>query len=199
LTGEEYAAAGGTGPRLWSIDPIDGTSNLVHQLPLWAISIGLLEAGEPVLGVIVIPPLNETYWAVKGGGAWRDGTRLLALDADTFHNQDNVCVGTNALQVLDPRSLPGRLRNLGSACCEQVFVAANRFRACTFLGEGLHDIAAGTVIAAEAGCQFGTVDGEILTPAAMVARAPITRPTFVAPPRRLRALMAAAKLLPSQI
>ena len=66
LTGEEYAAEGGTGPRRWSIDPIDGTGNLVHGLPLWAISIGLIVAGEPVLGVIAIPPLNELFWAVKG-------------------------------------------------------------------------------------------------------------------------------------
>ena len=194
LTGEEYAAAGGGGPRLWSIDPIDGTGNMVHQLPLWAVSIGLIEDGVPVLGVIVLPPLNETYWAVQGCGAWRDGRRLQALDADTIHNQDNICVGTNALRALDLRSLPGRLRDLGSACCEQTFVAANRLQACTFLGEALHDVAAGTVIAAEAGCAFGTVDGEVLSPAEMVARTPVRRPTFVAPPRRLRALMAMAKM-----
>ena len=124
LTGEEYAAGGGSGPRRWSIDPIDGTGNMVHGLPLWAISIGLIVGGEPVLGVIAVPPLGELYWGVKGGGAWLDGRRLAARDADTFHNQDNVCVGTNALRAVDPRSLPGRLRDLGSACCEQVFVAA---------------------------------------------------------------------------
>src|SRR5262249_45561532 len=52
LTGEEYAEAGGAGPRRWSIDPIDGTGNMVHGLPLWAVSVGLIDAGEPVLGVI---------------------------------------------------------------------------------------------------------------------------------------------------
>ena len=54
--------------------------------------------------------------------------------------------------AVDPRSLPGRLRDLGSACCEQVFVAADRLQACTFLGEAAHDIAAGVVISSEAGC-----------------------------------------------
>src|SRR3954453_2920280 len=82
LTGEEYASAGGTGPRRWSIDPIDGTGNLVHGLPLWAISIGLIDAGGRVLGVIAIPPINEMYWAIKGGGAWKDGHRLQAHDAE---------------------------------------------------------------------------------------------------------------------
>lgn len=198
LTGEEYAEAGGGGPRRWSIDPIDGTGNLVHGLPLWAISIGLLDQGEPVLGVIAIPPLGEMFWAVKGGGAWRDGERLQAQDSATFHVQDNLCVGTNALRAVDPRSLPGRLRDLGSACCEITFVAAGRLRACTFLGEATHDVAAGSVIAAEAGCHFGTIDGQVLTPAEFVAHTPIARPTFVAPPRRLAVLMTGARLYHDQ-
>src|SRR5690349_11122285 len=109
LTGEEYAAeqgsggAGGAGSpaRRWSIDPIDGTGNLVHRLPLWAISIGLIEEGEPVLGVIAVPPLGEMYWAIKGGGAWRDGNPLESPDSVAFHDQDNVCIGTNALRALD--------------------------------------------------------------------------------------------------
>jgi fructose-1,6-bisphosphatase/inositol monophosphatase family enzyme len=195
LTGEEYSASGGSGPRRWSIDPIDGTGNLVHGLPLWAVSIGLIADGEPVLGVIAVPPLGEMFWAVKGGGAWLDGHRLVVRDADVFHNQDNVCVGTNALRAVDPRTLPGRLRDLGSACCEQTFVAANRLQACTFLGEATHDVAAGVVIAVEAGCHFGTIDGERLSPAEMVRRTPVAIPTFVAAPRRLDALMAMARRL----
>jgi fructose-1,6-bisphosphatase/inositol monophosphatase family enzyme len=195
LTGEEYAAAGGAGPRRWSIDPIDGTGNMVHGLPLWAISIGLIVRGEPALGVIAVPPLGELYWGVKGGGAWLDGRRLTARDAESFHSQDNVCVGTNALRVVDTRTLPGRLRDLGSACCEQIFVAANRLQACTFLGEQAHDVAAGIVIAQEAGCRFGTIDGEHLSAAEMVRRTPVTTPTFVAAPRRLAALMQMARRL----
>jgi fructose-1,6-bisphosphatase/inositol monophosphatase family enzyme len=198
MTGEEYAAAGGSGPRRWSIDPIDGTGNLVHGLPLWAISIGLLDHGEPVLGVIAIPPLDELYWAVKGQGAWRGQERLYARDADSFHDQDNVCLGTNALRAVDARSLPGRLRDLGSACCEQVFVAADRLQACTFLGEAAHDIAAGVVISSEAGCAFGTLGGEQLDAAAMVRRTPVATPTFVAPPRRLQALQRMARPLPAR-
>jgi fructose-1,6-bisphosphatase/inositol monophosphatase family enzyme len=195
LTGEEYEAEGGTGPRRWSIDPIDGTGNLVHGLPLWAISIGLIVAGEPSLGVIAIPPLKELFWAIKGGGAWLDGQRLTARDAHEFHNQDNVCVGTNALRAIDTRTLPGRLRDLGSACCEQAFVAANRLQATTMLGEQTHDVAAGVVIVSEAGCAFATLAGERLSPAEMVRRTPITVPTFIAPPRRLEALLGMAKPL----
>ena len=196
LTGEEYAAEGGSGPRRWSIDPIDGTGNLVHGLPLWAISIGLIENGQPVLGVIAIPPLAELYWAVKGQGAWLDGKQLQARDAESIHRQDNICLATNAMRAIDTRSFPGRIRDLGSACCEQVFVAANRLQACTFLGEATHDIAAGVVISSEAGCVFGTLGGERLDPAEMVRRTPITTPTFVAPPRRLQVLERLARPLP---
>ncbi len=199
LTGEEYSAGGGSGPRRWSIDPIDGTGNLVHGLPLWAISIGLIAAGEPVLGVIAVPPLGELFWAVKGCGAWLDGHRLIVRDADAFHNQDNVCVGTNALRAVDPRSLPGRLRDLGSACCEQTFVAANRLQACTFLGEATHDVAAGVVIAVEAGCHFGTIDGERLSPAEMVRRTPVILPHLRRRAQRLDALMAMARRLGSDL
>ena len=194
LTGEEYEASGGSGPRRWSIDPIDGTGNMVHDLPLWAVSIGLIDDGEPTLGVIVIPPLGELYWATKGGGAFRDGKLIRVSEADTFHTQDNLCVGTNALRALDPRTLPGRLRDLGSACCEQAFVASGRLVACTFLGEQTHDVAAGAVIVSEAGAAFATIDGQRLTTAEFVARTPVSTPTFVAAPGRLDALLKAARM-----
>ncbi len=106
LTGEEYSDSGGSGPRRWCIDPIDGTGNLVHGLPLWAVSIGLLDAGEPVLGVIAVPPLRETYCAIKDGGAWLNGERIEAVDAERFLSHDNVSVATNALRTVDPRTVP---------------------------------------------------------------------------------------------
>ena len=195
IRGEEQGNSGGYGPRRWSIDPIDGTGNLVHGLPLWAISIGLIIAGEPTLGVIAIPPLGELFWALKGAGAWLGGQRLHARDAPGFHDQDNVCISTNALRAIDPRSLPGRLRDLGSACCEQTFVASNRLQVSILMGEQEHDIAAGIVIAGEAGCQFGNIAGEHLTAGEMISRTPIKTPTFITTPNRLTALQAMARRL----
>jgi myo-inositol-1(or 4)-monophosphatase len=190
LTGEEFDAAGGSGPRRWCIDPIDGTGNLVHGLPLWAVSIGLLDRGEPVLGVIALPPLGETFWATKGGGAFRDGQPIRADDAESFHSHDNVGVATNALRALDLRTVPGRVRDLGTACTELTFVSCGRLRASIFMGEQAHDLAAGAVIASEAGCRFADLDGRSLTPAEFVASAPVRLPTFIAPPRRLATLAA---------
>jgi myo-inositol-1(or 4)-monophosphatase len=197
LTGEEYEDDGGTGPRRWSIDPIDGTGNLVHGLPIWAISIGLLDHGNPVLGVIALPILRELYWATLGHGAWRDGEPIRsAPDRDGFHEQDNVCIGTNALRVIDTRSVVGRLRDIGSCCAELAWVSCGRLVALCHLGEKAHDLAAGAVIAHEAGCRFGTIDGRELSPAELVSSTPIVAPTFTAPPLRLRSLMSETRRLP---
>jgi myo-inositol-1(or 4)-monophosphatase len=195
LTGEEYGAAGGSGPRRWCIDPIDGTGNLVHGLPLWAVSLGLIDAGEPVLGVIAVPPLGETFWATKGGGAFLDGRRLDVADAEEFHSHDNVSVATNALRVLDPRTIPGRIRDLGTACCELAFVSCGRLRASIFLGEQAHDVAAGAVIAWEAGCRFGTIEGRALSAREFVGETPVRVPTVIAPPGRLGRLARSVRRL----
>lgn len=197
VSGEELELSAGSNTRRWSIDPIDGTGNLVHRLPLWAISIGLLDRGEPILGVISIPPLNELYWATRGGGCLRDGERIqAAIDADSFHPQDNVCVGTNALRAVDTRTLPGRLRDLGSACSELAFLSSGRLACCTFLGEQEHDLAAGVLLATEAGCRIATIDGKRMNPAEFVASTPVSVVTFLAPPRRLQALLRSARRLP---
>ena len=193
LTGEEYAAEGGSGPRRWSIDPIDGTGNLVHGLPLWAISIGLIDGGRAGPGGDRDPSAGRDVTGPSRGGApGATATRLEAHDADAFHDRTTSASGTNALRAVDPRSLPGRLRDLGSACCEQV-VRRRRTgsMACTFLGEATHDVAAGAVIVAEAGCRFGTIDGETPRPPPRWSRRTPGRrtPTFVAPPRRLEALL----------
>jgi myo-inositol-1(or 4)-monophosphatase len=189
ITGEEYEDQGAGSPRLWSIDPIDGTGNLVHHMPLWAISVGLAFEGTPVLGVIAIPQLGETYHAVICDGAFMNDKRIYVKDSDAFHPQDNVGVDSNAARSLDTRTLPGRLRTMGSACCELAFTAAGRFVCTTFRGELRHDVMAGAVITGEAGCEFGRVDGRKLTAKEFVQETPIEVPTFIAPPKRLKWLM----------
>ena len=168
---------------------------MVHGLPLWAVSIGLIVAGEPVLGVIAIPPLNELFWAVKGAGAWLDGHRLHTHDAASFTIKTTSASAPMPCAPSIRAPCRAGCATWEVACCEQTFVAANRLQATTFLGEQAHDIAAGIVIATEAGCQIATIAGERLTPTEMVRRTPISVPTFIAPPQRLDALLACAKLL----
>jgi myo-inositol-1(or 4)-monophosphatase len=74
--GEEENQAGGTGGLTWALDPIDGTANLVHGLPLFAVSLALVRDGSPVIGLIDLPLLGRRYSAVKGKGAQLNGQPL---------------------------------------------------------------------------------------------------------------------------
>lgn len=77
--GEEL---GEEGPRdrRWIIDPIDGTRNFIRRVPIWAVLIGLEEAGEVTAGVVFNPASGELFWARKGDGAWADRERLRVSD-----------------------------------------------------------------------------------------------------------------------
>jgi histidinol-phosphatase len=73
VLGEEYGAsvaAAGPSQRQWVIDPIDGTKNFVRGVPIWATLIALMEAGEPVVGLVSAPALGRRWWAAKGLGAY---------------------------------------------------------------------------------------------------------------------------------
>ena len=77
--GEEF---GEEGPqdRRWIIDPIDGTKNFIRRIPIWAVLIGLEEAGEVTAGVVFNPASDELLWARRGDGAWSGGERLRVSD-----------------------------------------------------------------------------------------------------------------------
>jgi histidinol-phosphatase len=73
--GEEFGTEG-HGARRWIIDPIDGTKNYVRGVPVWATLLALEEDGEMRVGAVSAPALGHTWWAVRGGGAFADGTRI---------------------------------------------------------------------------------------------------------------------------
>ena len=73
--GEEFGEEGPRSRR-WIIDPIDGTKNFIRRIPIWAVLIGLEEAGEVTAGVVFNPASGELLWARKGDGAWSGAERL---------------------------------------------------------------------------------------------------------------------------
>jgi histidinol-phosphatase len=79
--GEEFGAVGDQ-QRRWIIDPIDGTKNFIRRVPIWAVLLGLEEAGEITAGVMLNPALGEMFWARRGDGAWSEGRRLHVSDFD---------------------------------------------------------------------------------------------------------------------
>jgi histidinol phosphatase-like enzyme (inositol monophosphatase family) len=80
LLGEEGGGKTASNGRLWIIDPIDGTRDFVRGSRMWAVMLALEEAGGVVAGVCHFPALEETYWALRGGGAYQDGRRLRASE-----------------------------------------------------------------------------------------------------------------------
>ena len=73
ILGEEFGVSDGASGRRWIVDPIDGTQSFIRGVPLWGILVALEDSGECVLGVVGLPALGETLWAVRGGGAFVNG------------------------------------------------------------------------------------------------------------------------------
>ncbi len=84
IIGEEFGEEGAGREWVWTVDPIDGTRSFIQGLPLFATLISLLHQGEPVMGIICLPALQETAWAVKGKGAFCEEKRLRVSSHETL-------------------------------------------------------------------------------------------------------------------
>ncbi len=155
--GEE---GGGTrGDLWWVVDPLDGTANFLHGFPIVGVSVALVEAGRPVVGAVHAPLLGETYTAVRGGGAFRDGRPVRvaerppasAICATGFpfkrkHRLDDYRrVFEGAFLALED------LRRAGAASLDLAWTAAGIFDGFFEIGLGSWDVAAGALLVAEAG------------------------------------------------
>ncbi|WP_053406368.1 inositol monophosphatase family protein [Persicobacter sp. CCB-QB2] len=157
---EEGTTAQGQAEYTWVIDPLDGTTNFLHQLPLYSVSIGLLHEGKPVLGVIYAPETEEMFSAVKGEGAYLNGKQIEVSQADQF-SDSLIATGfpyqrfeemDAYLRILDKlMHCTHGLRRLGSAAIDLAYVACGRFEAFYEYNLKPWDIAAGIIIVEEAG------------------------------------------------
>jgi fructose-1,6-bisphosphatase/inositol monophosphatase family enzyme len=157
--GEEYGRRGPEGTPLWVCDPIDGTTSYVSGLPVWGVSVGLVQEGVPVLGALYLPRLDELFWAVRGQGAFCNGIPVHATDRDTLGPEDPICLNTDALRSLDLQPLPGSLFRLGSIAAEVAYTARGNLCATVSRGGDITDVAAALCIALEAGCEFRLLSG----------------------------------------
>ncbi|MEU5715948.1 inositol monophosphatase family protein [Streptomyces sp. NPDC020403] len=161
--GEEGAGSEGSSGIRWVIDPLDGTVNYLYGLPTWAVSIAAERDGERVVGVVEAPMRRETFHAVLGGGAYGNGETLRCRPAPPL---DQALVSTGFNYVTDVRAhqaavaqrLIPQLRDIrrgGSAAVDLCDVAAGRLDG--YYERGLHpwDLAAGDLIAREAGALTG--------------------------------------------
>jgi myo-inositol-1(or 4)-monophosphatase len=169
---EEGRTRGGASPsQTWTLDPIDGTINYAAGSPLCAVSLALLEDGQPVLGVIDLPFLGQRYSASSGGGAVLNN-HPVHTPGTAVMNEAVVALGDfangpgaaeqNLLQLrlaglLAEKAL--RIRMLGSAAIDLAWLAAGRHQASITLSNRPWDMAAGVVIAREAGASVVDLDG----------------------------------------
>ena len=166
---EEGGATPGRDPQhRWVVDPLDGTSNFLHGLPHFAISIALERDGEVIAGVVLDPIKNELFWAEKGFGAFLNDRRLrvsgrsrldqalLATGAPFLGHGDR---GAFLAQVDAVMSATAGVRRYGAASLDLAYVAAGRYEG--FWEDHLSpwDIAAGIILVREAGGYVTEIDG----------------------------------------
>jgi myo-inositol-1(or 4)-monophosphatase len=171
FVGEEESAAATDEAEWWTLDPIDGTVNFAHGLPLCAVSLALVRDRRPVLGVIDLPLLNARYWASDGEGAHGPGGLLRVRDVarldDAVLAIGDYAVGAGAedrnrvrlrlTQLLAGRAL--RVRMFGSAAIDLAWLAEGKVDASITLSNRPWDMAAGAVLAREAGARVVDHDG----------------------------------------
>ena len=145
---------------MWVIDPIDGTTNFIKNIPLYTISIAYMRGGEVEVGVVYAPALNEMYTAMKGGGAFMNGkpihvsdvaepVRAIVSTSFVHRNPDVSAKVMPQFTALMPKI--NDFRRMGSAAFDLCCVACGRVDAFFEAKLNLYDIAAGVLIAREAG------------------------------------------------
>jgi len=144
--------------NVWIIDPIDGTTNFLHGIPHFAISIALKSKNEIVCGVIYDPIKDEMFYADKNNGAYFNNHRIKVSKRKNF----NGCIfamGGNDEEALKDKAITNRsIRKSGSAALDMAYVAAGRYDGYFQKNLKLWDIAAGIIIVKEAGGQINEID-----------------------------------------
>ena len=166
--GEESDEEEGKDPtRRWIVDPLDGTTNFLHGLPHWAVSIALEHKGEIISGVIYDPCKDEMFFAEKGLGAWMNETRIRVSArhsiADSLYATgipfsgriEDLPETIKDLKKLMPKC--SGVRRYGAAALDLAYVAAGRYEGYWERNLNNWDIAAGVIIAREAGAMVESI------------------------------------------
>ena len=197
--GEEGGLVGDADAPCWVIDPIDGTTNYARDIPLWCISVGAVQNGRPIFGMIAVPETGEELWAVQGQGAYyiKNGQtrRLRVRDHLPLEQEDLLACNTTVERVLDFSQVPCRLRNFGALAYHLVALARGSLVGMIAHYHKIYDVAAGLCICFEAGCEARYLDGTQWQ--AVVSSESETQPMFCAAPQTLEELL--ARLKPKEV
>lgn len=177
IIGEEGGGHEGDSGITWYIDPIDGTTNFLYDLPMWAVSIGAHDSEGALCGVVYAPALRETFSAIRGHGSFLNG-HPISCGNTTDLSRALIATGFNyspANRLVQADRIPKfidkirDIRRFGAASLDLCFVACGRYDG--YFEEHLFpwDTAAGALIAAEAGAVVGSPDGQNESASAILA------------------------------
>jgi myo-inositol-1(or 4)-monophosphatase len=186
ILGEETGSREGTSGVRWVIDPLDGTTNYLYRHPIWAVSVAAEVDGEVQAGVVASPGLHEVFSAARGKGAWLNGEPIRISGEDDLAS---ALVGTGFGYLASrraqqatvlPHLLPAvrDIRRNGVASLDLCWVACGRLDAYFEAGGQPWDVAAGLLIAAEAGAVARGLDGGAVTPESVMVATPGVAPAF---------------------
>lgn len=160
LMEERGEVAGDDGQHRWIVDPLDGTTNFLHGIPIFSISIGLERQGQLIAGVIYNPAMDELYTAERGGGAFLNDRRLRVAartklsDAVVGTGIPHIGRGHHGNYLIELRNIMGEvsgIRRLGSVALDLAYVAAGRMDGFWESSLNAWDLAAGIILIREAG------------------------------------------------
>lgn len=152
----------------WCVDPLDGTTNYAHSYPLFATSVGLCWRGQPLLGALAAPGLEQLYWAAPGLGSWCNGSRLTvsacpsleqALLVTGFAYDRRSRLDNNYAEFAWFTHRSQGVRRGGSVALDLAFVAAGKLDGIWERGLSPWDLAAGAVLVEQAGGVVSAYDG----------------------------------------
>jgi myo-inositol-1(or 4)-monophosphatase len=163
----EESGESGRADHVWYVDPLDGTTNYAHGFPMFSASVALYRSGEPLVAAVFLPVLGELYTAVRGGGAYLNGTRLSVSAIDSverslvatgfspevrqdLHNVDEFVAMLRRSQAV---------RRPGACTIDLAFVACGRFDGFWEYRLAPWDVAGGRLLVEEAGGRVTSVDG----------------------------------------
>ena len=168
LMEESGVVEGADRHNVWVIDPLDGTTNFLHGIPHFAISIGLVRDGEPIAGVIYQPLTDEMFWAEKGNGCFVNERRLRVSSrrkledsvlATGIPHQGQADHGAFLKQLQVAMVNTAGVRRFGAASLDLAYVAAGRYDGYWESGLKAWDIAAGIIMVREAGGYVSEISG----------------------------------------
>ncbi|HEX2098512.1 MAG TPA: inositol monophosphatase family protein [Rubrobacteraceae bacterium] len=168
ILAEESGELAGEGEARWIVDPLDGTTNYAHELPIFAASVALERAGEVVVGVVYDPMAQEIYAAERGSGATLNGQPIEVSDTDELiqallassfsSDREDISASLDLFGKFADRTQG--VRQLGASALDLCYVAAGRLDGCYERGFSAWDVAAGILILEEAGGRATDYQGD---------------------------------------